>query len=120
MERIIEKIESQPELPKIKIFQTVREYFAIIGINRVLVDQPYPFNRRIFLGFLMFGLAITSLFTFIISQAKTFWEFAQSIYTCSAVILGICCLFILVFRVHILFKFIASFENVINTSEWHH
>lgn len=115
---ISERRKTQPELPKIKIFKTVRKYFAIMGITPVLVDQSYPFNLGIIFGYLLFGSAITSLFIFIIFEAETFWEFSQSIFTCSAMILGICCLLILVFRVRILFKFIASFENVINTSEY--
>lgn len=108
---------SKPELPKVKVFQTIQRQFAILGINSDLIDKPYPFNRRIFIGFLILYSAFSSYLIFIIYEADTFYECAQSIYFSSVVILVAFCLMILLFRVHKLFKLITSVQNVIETSE---
>lgn len=114
---ILDKLEAQSNWPKIRIFQTVQKNFAFLGISPALMDQPYPFNRRILFGCLIFGSALISVFISIIFEANTFWEFSQSAFFGSVLVSGILALLFLVFRVPRLFKLIASFEHVIETSE---
>lgn len=113
-----DKKELKPESSKMKIFQMSQKYFTILGISPNLIVQPYPFNRRISIGFLMLGLVLICNYVFIIYGAKTFLDFSQSIYIGSALAVGSLALAVLVFRVKILFEFIVNFENAINTSKW--
>lgn len=114
---ILDKMESQPELPEIRIFQAVRRNFEFLGICPALLDQPYLFNCRILLGCLIFGSGLISVFISLIFEANTFWEFTQTAFFGSVLVSGILALLFLVFRVPRLFKLFANFEHVIDTSE---
>lgn len=123
IERIVQiyRKEAKPmansERPEFRAFRTSREYFTILGISPILIDQPYPFNRKIIVGFLILALASTSNILYVIYKAETFGEYTQSIYLCSVSAIGSFGLAMLVFRVESLFTYILNFENVINTSE---
>lgn len=106
--------ELKSDKPKLKIFKMSQKYFAILGISPILVTQPYPFNRNISINYLLFGLHLICHFIFVLYEATTLWEYIQSIYLCSISILGAMVFSMLVFRVSILFKYIAEFETVIN------
>lgn len=109
--------QTQPEITKMKLFQTPRKYFSNLGIDPTLVDQTYPINRQVAAGFVMNISALLSFAIFMTYEAKTFLEFSQSIYFCSVILLILFVLAMLAIRVELLFKFIDNFENAIYTSK---
>lgn len=114
---ILDKIETESKRPEIPIFQSVQKNFAYLGISSDLLHQKYLFNRRILFGCLIFCSALISVGTCITFEADTFWEFSQCAFFGSILVSGILALLFLTFRVPRLFKLIASFEHVIDTSE---
>lgn len=46
------KPKSKSEMSKIQVLRLTQKYYAAVGIEDSLVDQPYPLNERILLGFL--------------------------------------------------------------------
>lgn len=109
--------ESQPESPNVKLFRNIQSIFMILGIKPISIEQSYPFNRRIFLGFILTSCGITFILVFVSNEANTFWEYTQSAYFFSAAIIATFILTHVVFRTSKIFEFITNFENVINTSE---
>lgn len=105
------------KLPKIKIFQRSQKYFETLGINPGLMIQLFPFNQKIVFKYLVYGCQLASNVAFALHEVKSFWEYIQSIFLCSISIFAATILSILIFRVDILFQYIASFENIVNTGE---
>lgn len=111
------KADKETKLRRVRIFQAAQPYFAILGFDSALANQQYAFNWRIFFGFLLSGVATILFLMFIIIEAKTFWEFSQTIYFYFVMFIEFITLIVLVFQAQKIFNFIANFENVINTSE---
>lgn len=107
--------KSQP--PKLKTFVTIRKYLAAIGITLSLVEQPYPLNRFILLGFLTLAVVICSIFSFIVYDAVTFAEYTQSVYVASLTILILFVLLIFILKIEKLFELFNSCDNLVNTSK---
>lgn len=112
------KIKIIPKLPqRIKIFQTVQKNFDNLGICVELVSQPYLCNGRVLMGIPIIGSATISNFVYIFYEAKSFSEYTQSSYMCSACILVFIGFAIQILNAKKLFEFINTYENLINTSE---
>lgn len=113
----MENPKSESKLPKIQIFQSTKEYLAILGITSNLMVQTYPFNRKILIGYLILGVALICNLVFVIFEKKTFWEFTQSIYFSSDALVCTLGFTVLVFRLSTLFEAIVTLESAINASE---
>lgn len=101
------------------IFQLTLKNFATIGIDPNLVLQPYPFNEKIFLGFLILGSGVICNFMYIFYEAKTYTEYTRTIYMCSLELLIIFTLTIIIFKVKMFFKlFNDDCQNLVNTSKY--
>lgn len=109
--------ESQRESPNMKLFRKTQKIFIILGIEPSLIVQSYPFNRRILIDLIVVAAGTLFNFVFLFNEAKTFWEFTQSIYFGSVAIIGTFIFVHVVFSVTNIFEFIVRFENVINTSK---
>lgn len=108
---------SQSNLPKLKVFQSIQKNFALMGISPKLVAQSYPFNVRIFAYFLSVMSGITLTCVYIFTDAKTVSEYMQTIYVASAGIFDVFTLLILILKVDQLFEFINRLDNVVNMSK---
>lgn len=109
-------IQERP-LPDLKSFKTVQKAFAIIGIDRTLATQAYPFNWTILTGFLILGLAIISSSVYITNEAETFFNYTQSVYVVSIAILFSFLLLIQTVKVYQLFEYIDACDRLLNASK---
>lgn len=103
--------------PKMKIFQLTQKYLATAGICPNLVQQQYPFNRKIFMGFFILILYIFCSMMYLFYTSKTFTENTRTIFMCSLAALIFLVLLILIFNVEELFKVINDCETIVNTGE---
>lgn len=102
------------KIPKLKSFQNVRKKFEILGLGPDLAMQPYPFNRRLCMGFLLLGFINTFQLMYIFNEAETFAEYTQSIYFCSIFTDGIAQIIVSIFKVHTLYEFIDGTNVALN------
>lgn len=109
---------SQPKQPKLEAFKTIQKKFSMAGISPKLETQTYPFNEKIFWGFLVHFLAVTLICVEIFNYAKTFSEYTQSIYIASVDVLFIGSLLILILKVEKLFDLINHCDSFLNTGKW--
>lgn len=101
-----------------KIFQTVRRQYAIVGICRPSNQstQECPFNNRILFGFLLFGCLILLQFVYILHVANGFMEFMVSACSTSASITMFVCFAAVVYRKSTLFECFDNMKKLINSS----
>lgn len=110
--------QKQSKPPTIKIFRLSQKYFAILGICSTLMVQPYPFNREISTTYLALGSGLICDYIFIRHEAKSFWEYIQSIYLCSISILASAVFSLIAFRASLLFEYIANIGSVLNFGKY--
>lgn len=104
---------------KMKIFRTYKKNYAILGIELSNQStQKYPFNPRVFFGFLSFGCAIIFEFVYIFHVANAFMEYVVAICTTSGTIIMLVCFAAIVFKRNLLFDAIDITEKLIDTSEY--
>lgn len=113
----MENSKQENSQPKIKCFKTIQMYFDMVGIRPELVTQSYPLNERIVIGFLMLSLTVTALCVYILNYAETLFEYTQSIYVGSAVVLFVLILVILVLKMDKFFECINNCDSQLNKSE---
>lgn len=111
MESNAQQKSSKAQLPMVKVLQLVQKNFATAGIVPQLASQPYLLNRRVKLGFLTLGLAVSCNFTYTFSEANAFIEYTQSIFMSSLTIIVSFALFSMVIKVNELFKFINDLDD---------
>lgn len=101
-----------------KIFQTVRKQYVIVGINLSNQwTQKYPFSKRVLFGFLLFGYLILSQFVYSFHVADGFMEYVECVSSTSAGILVFVCFAAIDFRKTTLFEIIDNIEKLVDTSE---
>lgn len=103
-----------------KIFIFLQRQYAIVGIsptNQFL--QKYPFNKKIVLGFLIYGCVIVSQCVYICHVANGFMEYLECACAISTTVIMFVCFVATVFRKITLFKTIDNIEKLIDTSEYH-
>lgn len=110
--------ESSKSVHQIKIFQTIKKNLSTIGIGPNSAKQLRPFNAKIFVNLSAVGIGFIGTLMYIIIEARTFLEFAQSIYMCSTFVLVACILMTLIFNLSELFETIDNCESLVNTSKW--
>lgn len=111
------KDKRQNKSAKLRVFQKVKKHFAAFGIDRNLVVQEYPFNKRIFGGSIVIGSALISHIVYIFYEAENFIKYTQSIYTFSVAILLSVAFLNMILNVKELFKLIKGIEKICNSSE---
>lgn len=102
-----------------KIFQTVREKYEIVGISSPLneTNRKFPFNERTLLGFPTFVWATVAQFVYIFHVADGFLECMEGICTTSAGIIMFVSFATIVHRKSTLFECIRNIETLIDTSK---
>lgn len=100
-----------------KIFQTIRKQYAIVGISSSNQStQKYLFNERILIIFILFGCTIVSQFVYIY-VANSFMDCVDCVFSLSAGIIVCVCFLAIVFRRATLFECIDSIEKLIDSSK---
>lgn len=100
------------------MFIAFKVNYAILGITAYQSLQPYPFNIKILLAFLMFSLSTTSHLTYIFNVANTFTEYTECITTTSGSFIISVCFATMVFKMTTLFEFISQLEEIVKMSEF--
>lgn len=111
-------MKSAKESQKLQIFRLIQKNLASIGIEPGLTQQVYPINRKISMVFVFNIFTIVSNLVYVISDAKTFADYTQSIYIISIVVLVVYFLVILIIKVDKLFEFIHNCGKIVNSSEY--
>lgn len=111
-----EQGNSQTKLPKMKICQTVQQNLSTIGISPN--SDFSAFNVKISIGLLLLGSCTVSMLIYIFYEAKTFFQYTQSIYVCSVFILTILTLIIMVLHSSKMLQIIDGWESLANTSKY--
>lgn len=102
-------------LPKIRIFQLMQKYLATIGIDLELASQPYPLNRKIFVGFMTLCFMIVTIFKYTFYEARTLSEYTQSSYMFSFAVVVMLYLLITILRMKKLAELFDDCGNIVNT-----
>lgn len=104
---------------KIKIFRTVREHYAIVGISPTIVNlsRRLPFNERVLLGFLSFVCTTVSQFVYLLHIASNFMEYMECACSLSGTIIIFVCFMAIVCRKTTLFESLDDIEKLIDSSE---
>lgn len=97
---------------KMRLFQSVQSFFAIVGITSYQSMQKHPFNHKILATFFSYSLTMTSYNVYLFHVATTFWEYNDNIYMNSATMLVVIGFTIVVFNIKKLFEFIDSCEAI--------
>lgn len=101
-------------LNKMKIFHTIQKAFGILGFSSNQSLHRYPFNGRIWMGFVVFGICLISYLYYLFNIANTFMEYTQSVYVTGAVILIGSSYIIILIKMKKLFQFIDFVEDLPN------
>lgn len=101
-----------------KIFETARENFAVLGIDAAQSFQKHPFNTKITMAFVLIGLTTFLHVMHIFYAAGNLKERMQSATTTSGSLLISICIITIIFKMRTLFDCIKGFEDVIAMSEW--
>lgn len=97
----------------VKRFQKVQKLFAIYGI----VPNQHPFTWRHCLTISTFGLAIISSVAYCVYEAKTFQEYADSIFMASILASGMTIFTFGVLRMRLFFYCFNEADRIIDDSE---
>lgn len=101
-----------------KTFRTVREQYAILGIDGSSNQSPKIglINTRVVFGFLLFGCLIASQFIYMFHITSDFMEYMQCISSTSATFIIFICLVAIVLRKNTVFETIDNLEKLITAS----
>lgn len=114
----MENFKQENPQSRLKILQTVEKKIVATGIDRNLMNQSFPFNGKILLGFVILNLGLISMFVYVFNCAQTLAEYAQSIYMSSIGVLVFTALIIILLNVKKLFNLIDSCEDLVNTCKF--
>lgn len=96
---------------KVKIFETIQEHYAMLGIGRNIV------LKRVLFGFLIFGCATTSQVMFVLRTANDFVAYIEGICWISGSLIVFVCFTTILFKRALLFESIHNFKKFLDTSE---
>lgn len=108
---------SQPNLPRIKILQTIQGNLSVIGIEPDLAQPWYPLNARNLLDLLLLGGGVISMSMYIFYEAKTFLEITISAYLCCGLTFSVFVLIAMILQSNLIYKLINDFECIVNASK---
>lgn len=99
-----------------KLFKTVQRNFALLDFNRNHNDRL--FNRRNFLGVIIFVLGIVHHFTFVILSANTPEDYMDSAYILAVSVSIFVSYVTTIYKMTKLFDFFDDCENIRNKSKF--
>lgn len=105
-------------MSKIKIFETVRRNYAMLGISPSQQSTKiYPFNGRVLFGFLLFGCTIISQLAYTIQVASGFMGYMNCICAASGTTVMFIGFATIVLNMNLLFKSIDEIEKLMHDGE---
>lgn len=96
---------------KMKLFQTIQEHYAILGIGREIV------LKRVFFGFLIFGCATTSQVMYILRTANDFVAYIEGVCWISGSFIVCVCFLTILFKRALLLESFHNFKKFLDLSE---
>lgn len=101
-----------------KLFQSLQENFAIMGITSDQSTKNSPFNGRILATLSSQILTVILIAVFIFHDAYTFWEYANNIFNMAGAIILVVFFAIIIFSMRKFFALIKSCETVVAESKF--
>lgn len=95
------------------VFETIRYYFAIIGICPNRSGQMRLHNARDCMGLLLYSINTIMNFRYFLHVADSFQEYVSSAFMCSTMVLAITSLGIIIWKTPNIFVFLDSLEKAI-------
>lgn len=99
------------------IFEAIKSYFALAGLNPNQPTCNHPFNIKTVAVGVGFGVAAILSLMFFLHEASSFEEYSNSFYLLSTGNFTVLCFIILVWKKQKLFVFVESIENLIDERE---
>lgn len=99
-----------------KVFQSIETNYKRMGFIPSQTEQQRPWNLTILIGFVVLAFAATSE-CILLLRATTFELYVESIYVTSATIMFVIIYTASVFRVPYFYRFINTYQKVVDTSE---
>lgn len=115
--KVISKGSFSIEMEKkqtIKTFQKLQRLASLYGVD----SNQHPFNRRNWMEFSNFGFGIILNGAYILCQAETFREYADSIFIFTSLVNTMMVFAFSVLRMRPIFDGISRGEEIINDSEF--
>lgn len=100
-----------------KILQKVQKQFALVGISPSSDHSTELFNKKIFVGFFLYGYPIVSQIIYIVQVANGFIEYVECVCATAASTIVFVCFASIVLRKAAVFKLIDDVEKLIDTSK---
>lgn len=100
------------------IFQSIQKYFSILGINSSALRKNQVFNIRNVLTVFLFGVLSVSTTEFLVFEATSFREYADSFYSACTISLVGANFAVLMWKTAKVFTFIEELQNIIQERRW--
>lgn len=106
------------KITKIKLFESSRKHFALLGITPSQSHKKYPFfTAKILIANSWYWLSLVLLSVYIFREASDFQEYVELIFRILLPILVYICFKVIVLKMDKLFKFIDNCEKFVNKSK---
>lgn len=100
-----------------KLFQSIRNSFALMGINSYQSNQLHPFNKRNVLSILLHFTSVTLTILYLLKVANTFEEYTNAAFSISGVTIAALGAVNVILTMDEWFKVMNNFENIVNKRE---
>lgn len=101
-----------------KFFESLKNYFAIFGLNSYQSIQSHSFNDRNKTALLFFIISSTVSFVFLFHSASSFKDYTDAVNMTAIKILGTLVMAISIWKLMESFKFAETFESIVKKSEY--
>lgn len=102
---------------KMRIFQSIRNYFALAGLNPNQTGCKHPFNIKSVAVCFAFGVGILFNIMSILYEASDFAQYTQTLCSLSTGVFSLFYCLTMMQRRRKIFEFIQSIANIINKRE---
>lgn len=104
-----------------KLFESFLRDCAVLGLgphqSTAMMASKYPFNRKIVQTCLILGSVTILSYSYLFLEAKTFQEYAMSVYVTSTFLLSIAAYLIFVWKNGSICELIDTARKITNDSE---
>lgn len=103
---------------KMKIFETIENHFANIGLTASPSMQSLRFNTKNLIILTLLGVFVLSLCAYLVLTANDFADYITSLYGCSTVISFFSAFANFILQIPNRNEFIVNFKTIIDKSKW--
>lgn len=102
-----------------KLFQTILNQYETVGIQSTKIQwvQEAQFNRKILIGFSLFGWSIFAQLVYMFHVANDLMDYVECLCANFGSIITLVCFLTIVFERRLLFESIDNFEKLIEASK---